>query len=53
MREIKLPCMKMITTRNSLVEEMIVNLGSKLRQSNQTIQLAVRVFDIVSVAQNI
>lgn len=32
---------------------MIVNIGSKLKQMNQTIQLAVRVFDIVSVAQNI
>ena len=30
-REIKLPCMKMVQTRNMIVEEMIVNIGSKLR----------------------
>ena len=29
---------------------MIVNIGAKLKQSNQTIQLAAKVFDIVCVA---
>jgi hypothetical protein len=46
-----MPSLKLANLRNKIVQEMIFDLATKLKQKNHTMHLAVKIFDMVSITQ--